>query len=113
MRCQVRPGFWVGGRGLSPGSIVTWRGFGTLPPWGPPSKYSPGRGGFSPGLNVFDLLIKHTRCWCCLFGQRFCCRNTLKLKVLGIMLSSQTTILAIKKPYGLWVLRCLAGQQYN
>ena len=50
MRSHVLPGFCVGGKGLSPGSMVTWRGFLTLPPRGPRSMYSPGSAGFSPGL---------------------------------------------------------------
>jgi hypothetical protein len=49
-RCQVRPGFCVGGSGLSPGSMVTVRGSGTSPPRGPRSIYSPGLFGFSPGF---------------------------------------------------------------
>ena len=52
MRFHVLPGFCVGGRGESPGSIVTRRGFGTCPPLGPTSLYSPGRFGFSPGFCV-------------------------------------------------------------
>jgi hypothetical protein len=49
-RSHVRPGCCVGGRGLSPGSIVTCLGRGTSPPRGPRSMYSPGRDGFSPGF---------------------------------------------------------------
>ncbi len=41
-RSQVFPGLCVGGKGLSPGSIVTVLGLGTLPPRGPRSPYSPG-----------------------------------------------------------------------
>jgi len=50
IRCQVRPGFWVGGNLSSPGSIVTSLGFCTLPPRDPRSLYSPGRFGVSPGF---------------------------------------------------------------
>lgn len=50
IRTQVRSGAWVGGSGLSPGSIVTWRGLGTWPPRGPRSWYSPGFSGSCPGL---------------------------------------------------------------
>ena len=46
------PGSCVGGNGLSPGSILTLRGFFTLPPRGPTSRYSPGLLGFSPGFCV-------------------------------------------------------------
>ena len=52
MRFHFLPGFCVGGRGVSPCSIVTWRGFGTCPSLGPTSLYSPGRFGFSPGFCV-------------------------------------------------------------
>jgi len=52
VRFHVLPGLCVGGRGESPGSIVTWRGSGTFPPLGPTSRYSPGRCGFSPGFWV-------------------------------------------------------------
>lgn len=47
---HVRSGFWVGGSGESPFSIVTWRGLSTCPPFGPRSMYSPDRLGFSPGF---------------------------------------------------------------
>lgn len=50
IRSQVRFGSCVGGSGLSPGSIVTWRGWGTAPPRRPRSMCSPGRSGISPGL---------------------------------------------------------------
>ena len=65
IRCQVRFGSWVGGKGVSPGSMVTWLGFGTEPPRGPRSMYSPGRDGFSPGFwsrNITSLPIKKFRC---------------------------------------------------
>ena len=55
MRFHVRPGFWVGGKGLSPGSMVTSRGAGTLPPRGPLSMYSPGFSGTSPGFWIRDI----------------------------------------------------------
>lgn len=55
IRSQVRPGFWVGGSGLSPGSMVTCLGFGTLPPLDPRSTYSPGRAGVSPGFCLVPI----------------------------------------------------------
>ena len=55
IRCQVRFGFWVGGKGVSPGSMVTVLGLGTEPPRGPRSMYSPGRDGFSPGFWSRDI----------------------------------------------------------
>ena len=65
IRCQVRFGFWVGGKGVSPGSMVTLLGLGTEPPRGPRSMYSPGRDGFSPGFwsrDITSLPIKKFRC---------------------------------------------------
>ena len=52
VRFHFLPGFCVGGRGVSFGSMVIRRGCGTLPPRGPTSSYSPGRSGFSPGFCV-------------------------------------------------------------
>lgn len=49
---QRRPGFCVGGNLGSRGSMVTCRGFGTVPPPGPTSLYSPGLLGFSPGFCI-------------------------------------------------------------
>ena len=55
MRSHLRSGFWVGGKGLSPGSMVTLRGAGTLPPRGLRSMYSPGFAGISPGFWSDDI----------------------------------------------------------
>jgi len=44
------PGFCVGGSGLSPGSIVTRRGFSTPASQGQLSRYTPGLAGISPGF---------------------------------------------------------------
>lgn len=57
MRSHILPGFVVGGIGLSPGSIVTCRAFGTLPPLGPRSIYSPDLAGFSPGLYLIPIVL--------------------------------------------------------
>lgn len=57
IRSHVRPGFCVGGNGLSPGSIVTWRGLGTSPPRGPRSICSPGLSGLSPGFCRSDMIV--------------------------------------------------------
>lgn len=55
-------GSWVGGSGLSVGSIVTFRGFGIFPPRGPLSIYSPGLAGVSPGFCSFlDMGIPYEK----------------------------------------------------
>ena len=60
-RSQVCPGLLVGGRGVSRGSMFTFRGCGTSPPRGPRSMCTPGLFGFSPG---FCIMLR------CSFAQR-------------------------------------------
>lgn len=81
VRFQVLPPFLVGGIGLSPGSIVTLLGFGTDPPLGPRSSYSPGRSGFSPGffklLMLLPCLIHPLCCITIVFEKHLLCTSVL------------------------------------